>query len=377
MDESVVGLLYLGAKRFLYHLRTNIKVEDKNKYDEFQKLVRDFKDKPLGSPLRYEILKLFGDYPALEAEFTSFLPAYATEYKYYVKETLKGEEELLEQFWRLLEEYKSGRMIFQKFNETVSLLFKDHQDLVQALQFFIVVDAVAYSSVVWEHFVARNEVSKYQEFVRLLDGVRARRGKFPDVRINFVELFQNDRRLIEGLNRFLPENECLEFNEGEGHAVQRGINEGRVQEPSTGDQQSIVTQVLESKVQEFSVGDRQIVVHVGHEDRVYEPCVGDQKIVVTHEERMHTSSGGDQQIVVTHGDRVQKSSVRDQQTSVTYEDRIQEPSIEDQQNGETHKHKVQVPPDEDPKTVVTQEELLCFKDGDDADLKRRKIRKIQ
>ncbi|KAL2623328.1 hypothetical protein R1flu_003533 [Riccia fluitans] len=219
MDDIIVGgLLYLAEKRFEHHIKDALKDEDELKIEEFKKLMHDFNQRCIDFPaLNQQITTLFRDYPDLREEFTTFYPEYDTEYIDFVKETLVDEDDLLPEFWKLLEEYRTRVLDIKGFTVGLSLIFEHHLELVDGLYYFLPVEALGFADSVRDYFADKEEEEQleggYEVFVRLLDELRANGGEFAEVRMQFVELLHNDYDLIQGFNRFLPEHERIEYIE--------------------------------------------------------------------------------------------------------------------------------------------------------------------
>ncbi|KAL2623326.1 hypothetical protein R1flu_003531 [Riccia fluitans] len=210
MAGPVEGLLYLAARKFEYHIEQTLEDEDKHKYEEFKQLMLRFKSKSIGfRALRDEIIKLFEAYPNLAAEFITFFPEHDLGYNLFVTQTLNVMESALEDYWMVLERCKAGRMDVRESMDGLGSILKDHQEWMSELRNFVPLEAIVYGDSVKVHFAGRNQGDRYDEFVRLLHELQARSGEFSDVRLNFIELFQNDPALIRGFNQFLPENERI------------------------------------------------------------------------------------------------------------------------------------------------------------------------
>ncbi|KAL2623333.1 hypothetical protein R1flu_003538 [Riccia fluitans] len=185
---------YLACKSYLYLVQTT-----SNKYQQFMELMRYFENKVISlTRLREEVTTLFQEFPHLDVEFQRLVPVYTTGYAYrkYVEGILRCDQILPKDFSQLLKEYKAGRMDVRGSRETLNFLFSNQLELVDGLQFFVTVEAIAFLNVLNEHFTTNSDklkVIRYREFNRLEAEVQLQRNSG----IEFIELFQNDRDFIQ------------------------------------------------------------------------------------------------------------------------------------------------------------------------------------
>ncbi|KAL2623315.1 hypothetical protein R1flu_003520 [Riccia fluitans] len=249
MGSPVTALGYLACRRFSSHMVFGFQNLDKEKYQEFETVWKDYQDKKLISftEMRQATTKILKELnPDLEREFRTVLPLYKG-YREYALQTVQGEGKLLREVSRLLKEVSLGRLNIKGYRERVALIFKGHPDLIDELQRYVLIEAMEYARMVKEHFATRNEGSKYEKFVRLLDGLHTQRGEFSSVRWHLVELFQNDPDLIRGLNIFLPIHDRIAYP-GDGDAqVAVGDTfgtDGPRELPSAGDEKTLGEEVI-------------------------------------------------------------------------------------------------------------------------------------
>ncbi|KAL2623318.1 hypothetical protein R1flu_003523 [Riccia fluitans] len=219
IQRTLPGLGVLITRKFSWDLRQDLPTD---KYLLFQKLQNDFQAGLINFAIMREIgCRILEDHPHLQRRFKRFLPCYE-ENKTYMEETLKLDGELFEEFWNLMRMYNAGQTSVTDYLDGVALVYKDHPEVVDEYQNSVAVDAMEFAQMVKETFVVKNQWNRFEEFVRLMDHLNTRGGRFAEYRLCFESLFGGDRDLVEEFNMFLLAHEQIPL-------LNHGYSDGDVQ----------------------------------------------------------------------------------------------------------------------------------------------------
>ncbi|KAL2623316.1 hypothetical protein R1flu_003521 [Riccia fluitans] len=206
IQSTLPGLGRLIARRFTWDLLLGL---PKYKYLDFMGLMHDFEAERINFGRMWEIAsKILSEHPRLADRFKRFLPSYE-EYNAYMNEAVEPDGDLFQQVRIFMQSYCLGVMSVNGYREGVKWVYRDHPEMADQYQFFVVLQAVQFAVMVKETFVGTNQLHRYEEFVGLMDQLNTGGGTFLDYRSRFEALFGRDHNLVEGFNSFLAAHEQI------------------------------------------------------------------------------------------------------------------------------------------------------------------------